>query len=200
MLKIQLLNTPHAQHRCRQTGDGCQCGAIWLALSIYRKKWHAYFRDRGWGRLRYLPRGDMATEATIALDSRFNLRLMTRILVVKDMNCLCHVMIEVNGGCVCCWHQLPHVMSHPCMMLGNHEAASQLIAQRVETIHVEVNITHPSIINPLIEQSLWKCHNYNDLQHKPDEISSGNYKPGMLIWLKGSTGRCNSQTFICFQQ
>ena len=154
---------------------------------------------RVFSRLRYLPRGDMATEATIALDSRFNLRLMTRILVAKAMNCLCHVMIEVNGGCVCCWHQLPHVMSHPCMMLGNHEAASQLIAQRVETIHVEENSTHPSIINPLIEQSLWKCHNYSDLQHKLDEISSGNYKPGMLIWLKGSTGRCNSQTFICLQ-
>ena len=58
----------------------------------------------GWGRQPYLPsrlRGDMATPITIALDSSFNLLLISWLLVDDDGNCQHHVIIGINHGYVC---------------------------------------------------------------------------------------------------
>ena len=71
-------------------------GTLWFP----EKNWRVHFRHRGWGRQRYLPprlRGDMATPTTIALDSSFNLLLISRILVDSDGNCQHHVIIWPRG-------------------------------------------------------------------------------------------------------
>ena len=83
-----------------------------------------------WERHRYLPprlRGDMATPTAIALDSSFNLLLISRILVDTNGNGRHHVIIGINHGC------------------------ALVIARRGETTHsgVDVNNTHLSMINPL---------------------------------------------------
>ena len=67
-------------------------------------------RLKGWGQQRYLPprrRGNMAIQTGTALDSSFDLFLISRILVIKDPNCSYDVMIGIDHGCVCCWHHLP---------------------------------------------------------------------------------------------
>ena len=69
----------------------------WHAL-VPGKNWRVHFRHRGWGRQRYLPprlHGDMATPTTIALDSSFNLLLISIILVDSDGNCQHHVIIGI---------------------------------------------------------------------------------------------------------
>ena len=90
-----------------------QVWGLWVRLtrSGSRKKTVACtFAAGGWGRQRYLPprlRGDMATPTAIALDSSFNLLLISRIFVGTNGNGRHHVII----GIVYCWHQLPRVLS-----------------------------------------------------------------------------------------
>ena len=101
------------------------------------KNWLVHFCDWGWGWQRYLPPrlcGDMATLTAIALDSSFNLLLMSRILVDKEENCLHHVIIRINHGYVC----VVDINSLMCCLAapGNHKG-------------VDVNNTHLSMINPL---------------------------------------------------
>ena len=102
--EIQLLNTPHDRRCCRHASDDATLMQFdWHAL-VPGKHWRVHFRHRGWGRQRYLPprlRGDMATPTTIALDSSFNLLLISRILVDSDGNCQHHVIIGINHGLVC---------------------------------------------------------------------------------------------------
>ena len=112
-------------------------GAVRLTRSASRKKktgaWT--FATGGWGRQRYLPprlRGDMATPMAIALDSSFNLLLISRILVDTNGNGQHHVIIGINNsGC------------------------ALVIARRGETTHwgVDVNNAHLSMINPLNRDS-----------------------------------------------
>ena len=75
--------------------------AVRLTRSASRKKnWRVHFRHRGWWRQRYLPprlRGDMARPTTIALDSSFNLHLISRILLDSDWYCRHHVIIGINS-------------------------------------------------------------------------------------------------------
>ena len=50
----------------------------------------SHFMRRGWGRLWYLSsklRGNMATQTGIALDSNFDLHLVSKILIVKSQIC-----------------------------------------------------------------------------------------------------------------
>ena len=133
--EIQLLNTPHDRLRCRQ--------AMPLLVQLInthcfpQKKWCVHFRDRGWGRQRYLPPrlcGDMATRTAIAHVSSFNLLLMSTILVDKDGNCRRHAIIEINHGWVCVV-----------------DINSLVIARCGDTTHsrVDVNNTHLSMINPI---------------------------------------------------
>ena len=100
--EIQLLNTPH-DRRCshgRQAMTPLWCN--WInTLCFPQKNWRVNIRDRGWGRQRYLPprlRGDMATPTAIALDSSFNLLLISRILVDTNGNGQHHVIIGINHG------------------------------------------------------------------------------------------------------
>ena len=74
-------------------------GAVRLTRSGYRKNCRVHVRGRGWGRQRYLPprlRGDMATPTAIALDSSFNLLLISRILVGTNGNGRHHVIIGLG--------------------------------------------------------------------------------------------------------
>ena len=83
--EILLLNTLHDGRCCRHASDDA---------TLMQFDWHA-----GWGRQRYLPprlHGDMATPTTIALDSSFNLLLISRILVDSDGNCQHHVIIGLR--------------------------------------------------------------------------------------------------------
>ena len=122
--EIQLLNTPHDRRCCygRQGMTPLWCSSI-NRLCFPPKNWRVNFRDRGWGRQRYLPprlSGDMTTPTAIALDSSFNLLLISRILVDTNGNGQHHVIIAL------------------------------VIARRGETTHsgVDVNNTHLSMINP----------------------------------------------------
>ena len=97
--EIQFLNTPHDWRNCRQPMTPLWCSSI--DTLWFRKKWHAHFRNRGWGRQLYLPPrlcGDMATRTKIALDSSFDLLLISRILVDNDENCQHHVINGINHG------------------------------------------------------------------------------------------------------
>ena len=101
--EIQPLNTPHDRRCCRQAMTPRWCSSI-DTLCFPQKNWRVHFRHQGWGREWYLPprlRGDMATPTTIALDSSFNLLLISRILVDRNGNCLHHVIIGINHGMVC---------------------------------------------------------------------------------------------------
>ena len=98
--EIQLLNTPHDRRCChgRQATTPFCCSSI-NTLCFPQKNWRVNFRDRGWGRQRYLPprlRGDMATPTAIALDSSFNLLLISSILVDTNGNGQHHVIIGIN--------------------------------------------------------------------------------------------------------
>ena len=100
--EIQLLNTPHDRRCCqgRQAITPLLCSSI-NTLCFPQKNWRMNFRERGWGRQRYLPprlRGDMATPTAIALDSSFNLLLISRILVDTNGNGQHHVIIGINHG------------------------------------------------------------------------------------------------------
>ena len=113
---------------------GSSIDTLWFP----EKNWRVHFRHRGWGRQRYLPprlRGDMATPTTIALDSSFNLLLISRILVDNDGNCQHHVIIGINRG------------------LSRRGA----ISRRGESTHsgVDVNNTQLSMINPLRKTLIW---------------------------------------------
>ena len=97
--EIQLLNTSHDRRCCRHASDDATLMQFdWHALGP-GKSWCVHFRHRGWGRQRYLPprlHGDMATPTTIALDSSFNLPLISIILVDSDGNC-CALVIARRG-------------------------------------------------------------------------------------------------------
>ena len=123
--EIQLLNTPLDRRCCRgrQAMTPLWCSSI-NTLWFPQKNCRVHVRGRGWQRQRYLPprlRGDMATPTAIALDSSFNLLLISRILVGTNGNGRHHVIIAL------------------------------VIARRGETTHsgVDVNNTHLSMINPL---------------------------------------------------
>ena len=107
----------------------------------------SHFMRRGWGRLWYLSsklRGNMATRTGIALDSNFDLHLVSNILIAKSQICPNHVIIGINHGWVC----VVDINSRVCCLAG--------ITRRGETTHsgVDVNNTHPSMINPLNKPSL----------------------------------------------
>ena len=148
--EIQLLNTPHDRRCCRGRQAGWRhSGAIRLTRSgSHKKKCRVHVRGRGWGRQRYLPprlRGDMATPTAIALDSSFNLLLISKILVGTNGNGRHHVIIGINHG----------------------YGWALVVARRGETTHegVDVNNTHLSLINPLI--LTWLCGNYISLLEIP---------------------------------
>ena len=64
----------------------------------------SHFMRRGWGRLWYLSsklRGNMATRTGIALDSNFDLHLISKVLIIKSQICQYHVIIGINHGWVC---------------------------------------------------------------------------------------------------
>ena len=68
-----------------------------------KKKWCVRFYYQGWGQLRYLPPrlgGDIATRTAIALDSSFNFRSVSKILVFKDLYLYNHVIIGIIHGWV----------------------------------------------------------------------------------------------------
>ena len=100
--EIELLNTPHDRPRCRQAMTPLWCSSIntlCFPQKTNKQNWCVHFRDRGWGRQRYLPArlpGDMATSSAIALDSSFNLILIGIILVKKDGNCQFRVIIGLR--------------------------------------------------------------------------------------------------------
>ena len=103
--EIQLFNTPHDRRCCHglQAMTTLWCSSINMLCFQKKKKknWRVNFRDRGWGRQRYLPprlRGDMANPTAIALDSSFNLLLISRILVDTNGNDQHHVIIGINHG------------------------------------------------------------------------------------------------------
>ena len=100
------------------------------------------FATRGGGQQCYLPPrlyGDMPTQTVIALNSSFNLLLISRVLVDKDGNCRHHVII----GIVSCLSPR-----------GNHSCCALLIIRCSKTTHsrVDVNNTHLSKINSLDQQ------------------------------------------------
>ena len=100
--EIQLLNTPHDGQCCRgrQAMTPLWCSSI-NTLWFPQKNCRVHVRGRGWGRQRYLPprlRGDMATPTAIALDSSFNLFLISRILVGTNGNGRHHVIIGIDHG------------------------------------------------------------------------------------------------------
>ena len=103
--EIQLLNTPHDRRCCH--GRQAMTPLSWFStintLCFPQENWHGNFRDRGWGRQRYLPprlRGDMATPMAIALDSSLNFLLIRRVLVNTNGNGQHHVIIGINH---CLW-------------------------------------------------------------------------------------------------
>ena len=150
--EIQLLNTPHDRRCChgRQAMTPLWCNSI-NTLCFPQKNLRLNFRDRGWGRQRSLPprlRGDMATPTAIALDSSFNLLLISRLLFDTTGNGQHHVIIGINHVSVC----VVDINSLVCCLAapGDHKGAL-VIARRGETTHegVDVNNTHLSMIYPL---------------------------------------------------
>ena len=110
----------------------------------------SHFMRRGWGRLWYLSaklRGNMATRTGIALDSNFDLHLVSKILILKSQICQYHVIIGINHGWVCVVDINPLVC---CLAAGRSEGCALGITRRGETTHsgVDVNNTHTSTINP----------------------------------------------------
>ena len=103
--EIQLLNTPHDRRCChdRQAMTPLWCSSI-NKLCFPQKNWRANFRDRGWGRQRYLPprfRGYMAAPTACVFDSSFNSLLISRILVDTNGNGQHHVISGINHGWMC---------------------------------------------------------------------------------------------------
>ena len=104
-------------------------GGVRLTRSASRKKykkWRVHFRDRGWGRQRYMPPRlgcDMATPTANALDSGFTLLLMSRIWVDTDENCRHHVIIGINHG----YASVVDINSRVCCLAapGDHEGAAR---------------------------------------------------------------------------
>ena len=115
-------------------------GAVPLTRSASRKK----LKGRKW----YFPqrlRGDTVTRTMVALDSSFNLLLISRILVDEDGNCRRHVIIEINHGFVC----VVDINSLVCCLTA--VGCARMIARCGETTHsgVDVNNTYLFMINPL---------------------------------------------------
>ena len=108
------------------------------------KNWGVHFRERRWGLWRYLPpslRGDMAIPTAIALDSSFDLLLISRILGEKDENCRHHVIILINHGQVC----VVDINSRVCCLVapGDHEGCPAL---RDNPQLMSITHTYPWII------------------------------------------------------
>ena len=100
--EIQFLNTPHDRRCCH--GRQAMTPLWWSSINTlcFTQKAGAWtFATRGWGRQRYLPprlRGDMAIPTAIALDSSFDLFLISTILVDTNGNGQHHNMIQINHG------------------------------------------------------------------------------------------------------
>ena len=67
----------------------------------------------------------MAARTAIALDSRFNLLLLSNILVNKEGNCQHHVIIGINHGLLCVVDINSLVC---CLAAGDHSGCALLIA------------------------------------------------------------------------
>ena len=109
----------------------------------------SHFMRRGWGRLWYLSsklRGNMATRTGIALDSNFDLHLVSKILIVKSQICQYHVIIGINHGWVCVVDINSLVLSRRGAIpraapSGSPGAARQHTRELMSTTH-----THPWLI------------------------------------------------------